>query len=327
MVRAFAAGLLLSVAALAAGCGSAGLQASADQLGSTWGDPHPTIVRSEAVPLATGTEADVMQLHGHFRFSPSCIGGPVSRHGHRKCPGVVHLDTLVGAVNAHNHQLIEVGNDNTAAELEAFAQARDARPMFRIFPEFSDPLVQCRIPGYGGRTITGTCTTRVADGRRHGGAIAVALLEHWPLNGSKNRPYSGGWIVTITPSGHVVSIRRTGDLPPQLWTSSTPPPVPPLSVQRARRQLGYLRIFPSLPRTVACSIPAGGPRSPAPRTFQGTCTTKLLPRDGNRPVLEFVERWQEHGRTLTGGWVVTLRHDGRVLTVRTTGSNPPQSRR
>src|SRR5947209_2820797 len=133
MLRAFAvAGALVSAAGMAAGCGSAGLQASADRIGRAWGDFHPTIVRQQVVPLATGTEAEIMQLRGRFRFSPTCVPG--SRRG--TCPSVVHLDTIIGAVNAHNHQLIESGNDNTAAELAAFARARGARAMFRIFPEF-----------------------------------------------------------------------------------------------------------------------------------------------------------------------------------------------
>lgn len=311
--------LVLAVAALAAGCGSAGWQASADQLGRTWGDPHPTIVRLETEQLATGTQAEVMQLRGHFRLDGTCPSRKPGSPG-LKCPGVVHLDTVVGAVNAHDRKFIESGNDNTAAELAAFARARTARPMFRIFPEFSDPLAQCAIPGFGGRTIAGTCTTRAYGAR--GGGTEVALVEHWPLNGSKNRPYSGGWIVTVARSGRTISIRRTGDLPPQLWKSAKQPPVAPESVTRARSQLGYLRAFPSYPGTVSCSIPAGGLES---HTLRGTCTTKVLPRDGNRPVLAFVERWHGQGRTLTGGWIVKLRHDDRVLTVRITGSNPPQS--
>lgn len=320
-----AAGALLAVAALAAGCGSAGWQASADQVGRMWGDPHPTIVRLETVQLATGTEAELMQLHGRFLL-PSTCGGPLIlvHRKHPKCHSPSHLDTVVGAVNPHNRQLIQAGNDNTAAQLSAFARARSARAMFGIFPGFSSPLAQCAIPGYGGKTITGTCTTRATRDSPKTGAIQVALIEHWPLTHSADRPYAGGWIVTVARSGRILSVRRTGDLPPQLWTSPNPPlPVAPLSVKRARRQLRYLRVFPIFPRTKPCTFGGGGFGSA--QAFDGTCTTKVLAPIGNRPRLEFVERWHEGKRTLSGGWVVTLRHDDRVLSVRITGSNPPQS--
>jgi hypothetical protein len=321
MLRASAAALLLCL--VAAGCGATGWQSSAAQLGRIWGDPHPTIVRMESVQLATGTQAEVMQLRGHFSFRPSCFAVKFpGRHHRPRCPGVVHLDTVVGAVDAHDHKLIEAGNDNTAAELAAFARARDARPMFRIFPEFSDPLVQCAIPGYGGRTITGTCTTRVARGSPKTGAVDVALVEHWPLTRSSNRPYSGGWIVAVSRSGRILSVRRTGDLPPQLWRSATQPPVPRRSVTRAIHQLAYLAGFPRFPGRASCVMHGGGPRQ---KTLHGTCTTRILAPEGNRPRLEFVERWRLAHRAFTGGWIVTLRHDDRVLTVRIAGSNPPQS--
>ncbi len=261
-----------------------------------------------------------MQLRGHFRLARH--GGPMTRDSG---PSVVHLDTVVGAVNAHDDEFIQSGNDNTARELAAFARARSARPLFSIFPEFSSPLVQCAIPAFGGSTIAGTCTTNVAGARTTTGPIDVALLEHWPLDGAKYRPYSGGWIVTVAPSGRILSVRRTGDLPPQLWQSANPLRLrpAPLSVRRARREIAYLRIFPRVLGTKRCVFAGGGFESA--QAFHGTCTTKLLPRDGTRPVLAFIEHWRQGKREVTGGWIVTLRHDLSVRSVRITGSNPPQS--
>jgi len=209
------AAVLVAASALVAGCGSAGWQASANQIGRGWGDAHPAIVRSEAVELVNGTQAEIIQLRGHFRLTPTCT--PVMPPAHRRCPGVVHLDTVIGAVDAHTHAFIESGNDNTAMQLAAFARATRARPLFSIFPEFSSPLVRCEIPSLHGSTIPGTCTTNVVGRRTTSWPIAVALLEHWPLAGAKNRPFSGGWIVTVARSGRILSVRRTGDLPPQLW--------------------------------------------------------------------------------------------------------------
>src|SRR5207302_872173 len=60
------------------------------------------------------------------------------------------------------------------------------------------------------------------------------------------------------------------------------------------------------------------------RFFHGTCTTKLMAGNGGRPVLAFIDHWRQGKRELTGGWIVTLRHDLRVLGVRTTGTSPPQ---
>lgn len=321
MRRALAsAAVLIAAAGMAAGCGSASWQASADKVGGEWGDSHPTIVRQQAVRLAPGTEAEIMQLRGHFRLSPTC--GAVL--GQAKCPSVVHLDTVVLAVNARDHELIEAGNDNTAPELAAFARAREARPMFRIFPEFSSPLVQCAIPSFGGRTVRGTCRTGVARTTR--GEIEVALLEHWPLDGQTFRPYSGGWIVTVARSGRIFSVRRTGDLPPQLWTSANPlppPPDSPLPIRRARREIRYLGNFPHFPGTKNCRFVEVNRRRP--RIFAGTCTTKLTPRKDAPPVLAFIDHWRQGKRELTGGWIVTLRHDLSVRSIRSTGSKPPQS--
>jgi hypothetical protein len=303
---------LVTAAGMAAGCGSADWQASADKIGRDWGDSHPTIVRQQSVRLLSGTDAVIMELRGHFKGTPSF--GPV-----------VHLNTVVGAVDAHNLSPIESGNENTAPELAAFARARDARPMFRIFPEFSSPLVQCSIPSFGGHTVKGTCTTRVEGRRTETGPIRVALLEHWPIDGDSFRPYSGGWIVTVAPSGRILSVRRTGDLPPQLWTSANPLPPParsPLAIRRARRQLRYLGDFSSFPGTRPCRIDAGGLRAQAMR---GTCTTKLLPQHGTPPVLEFIEHWRQGKHEFTGGWIVTLSRKLKVLSVRITGSNPPQT--
>jgi hypothetical protein len=164
--------------------------------------------------------------------------------------------------------------------------------------------------GWGGNT-SGTCATGSTPS-------GVEFEERWPLSVPAGSRYVATWYVGIGTSEHVTSIRFNGNRPPQTWRTSTQPPVPPRLITRARHELAYLQIFPSFPGTKPCTFTGGGLRA---QTFHGTCTTKLLPRPGNRRVVAFVERW-DHAN---GGWIVKARHGDGSLVVSITGSNPPQS--
>jgi hypothetical protein len=88
---------------------------------------------------------------------------------------------------------------------------------------------------------------------------------------------------------------------------------------KARRTF---RIFPDFPGLlVRCKIPRGGGG-----TVKGLCEAKL---DGDRAVA-FLEHWplgKPTGRRNTAGWIVTLDRRNGVVSVRETGSTPPQSKR
>jgi hypothetical protein len=307
-----AAGLLLAVAALAASCGGASLRSTALKDARQYLDASNAQVLSlETVQLEGGARHAVARLRGRFHFVPNCPA-PVGNF-HSRChpfwTRYAMLELSLGRPDI-------AGYWTTSRREETQIAAARRNSLLGIFPDFTNLLVRCTIPGSWGGTVAGTCET---DGARSG---RIVFREHWPLSQPAGRRHTATWIATLSRAGHPLTVRHSGDLPPQLWKSAAQPPVPRLSVTRARRELEYLRIFPQFPGTSACSIPAGGLRS---HVLRGTCTTRILPPDGNRPILAFVERWHGQGRTLTGGWIVTLRHDDRVLTVRSTGSNPPQS--
>lgn len=304
-----AAGLLLAVAAMAAGCGGASLQSIARNDSKEFlSEPHPRFLSLETVRIEDGELHVVARLEGHFRFDPTC---PAQASGSKRNCGTFWTHYADLEFSLTNREFAGYWSSSAAAE-KAYTAARRASPRFRIFPDFSNLLIQCTIPGGWGGSVAGTCSTEA-------GARRVEFEEHWPLSRPGGTRYHATWLLTLAHSGQVLSVHFSGDKPPQLWTTSTQPPVPPESVSRARHELRYLKSFPRFPGTALCSIAAGGL---GPHTLHGTCTTKVLAPVGNRPRLEFLERWP---RGRSGGWIVTLRHDDRVLTVRITGSNPPQS--
>ena len=294
-----AAGVLATTVVIAAGCGSSSLQSVVrHDSKETWNEPNPRILSVESVQLASGASANVVRLQGHFRFE-----------GER-------------GVSRTSYAVLELSDQETgysgssAADEATIAAARTVSPRFSIFPDFKFISIRCTIPGGWGGSTDGICSTGWA---RHG----VTFEEHWPLSARSGSRHHSTWTVLVGPSHRVTSIRLSGDKPPQLWKTATQPPVAPLSVARARRELSYLRIFPGFPGTKRCVFGGGGfhPAS----AFHGTCTTKLLPPNGNRFALAFIEHWGQEARKWSGGWIVTVQHRYGPLVVRLTGSNPPQT--
>jgi hypothetical protein len=123
------------------------------------------------------------------------------------------------AVSCHPHYL-EVGVDLanheaglawglTASQVSAIGRARQASPLFRIFPDTTALHLRCAIPRGGppGGALSGTCSTLAppsADVRR------LAFVERW------GRSHEAGWVVTLSRDGRVRSVRAAGR-PPQLW--------------------------------------------------------------------------------------------------------------
>lgn len=98
------------------------------------------------------------------------------------------------------------------------------------------------------------------------------------------------------------------------------------AVAAARRSVPVLRTFSAVPGLLArCQIPRGG--SPG-GTVSGLCQSQTPGplRNGARGV-EFLEHWplgKARGKRSTGGWMVVLDRNGRVLSVHTKGRTPPQ---
>ena len=88
----------------------------------------------------------------------------------------------------------------------------------------------------------------------------------------------------------------------------------------AWRARALFRFFPRFPGLlVRCKIPRGGGG-----TVSGLCEAKL---DGERGIA-FLEHWplsKPTGQRNTAGWILTLDRGKRVVSVRRTGSTPPQS--
>ena len=91
-------------------------------------------------------------------------------------------------------------------------------------------------------------------------------------------------------------------------------------VVAAWRARPILRIFPRIPDLlVRCRIPRSGGG-----TVAGLCESKLY----RSRAAEFLEHWplsKPAGHRNTADWIVTLDRGGRPVSVRSTGSTPPQS--
>jgi hypothetical protein len=97
------------------------------------------------------------------------------------------------------------------------------------------------------------------------------------------------------------------------------------AIRTARRASRWFRIFPDTTNLPArCAIPRGGTQLPTTGTMTGTCSTVAEPASHVRRV-EFAEtfRLSPSGKQSEADWVVTLRKDGGVQSIRVKGQ-PPQ---
>ena len=92
----------------------------------------------------------------------------------------------------------------------ALAAARTKPALFSIFPRHVGK-VACQSPRKGSTAIAGTCATRVATGPGYSGRITVTFRETW--NGGR---LQHTWRVLESPAGRPLSVRSSGDRPPQL---------------------------------------------------------------------------------------------------------------
>jgi hypothetical protein len=209
---------VLAVCAFAvAGCGGSSLQKAALDDASPFvvGQPQPTSVRTEYFQDVGGMREAVLFMHGHFKIHGSCAvaGAP--------CRPFYRASLIMVDVSLPDPKASWGFGTESPAQAAALATARSASPMFKIFPDFTNPAVRCTITSGGPTTheFAGACSTIY---KRVDHVTQVEFRERWPFVKTRDGHWprgekTGGWIVTIGRGGHIESIRETGQLPPQLW--------------------------------------------------------------------------------------------------------------
>jgi hypothetical protein len=195
-----AAGLLLSLAAIASGCGGTSPQAAALRVAASVGGTRLTALRVARVRLVNGSPADAVVLRGRF-----CGHGAFHRPpGHpRRC-----RDTFAQIMlkpGSHQPTISTVGAP--WRETTAIHAAWSATPAVHVFPDFPDSLISCRVPtALAGGGATGTCVSRWVGPRRPG-STRVAFIAAWPLSAPEGKRHRGGWEVTVGQDGHVLAVK------------------------------------------------------------------------------------------------------------------------
>lgn len=93
-----------------------------------------------------------------------------------------------------------------------------------------------------------------------------------------------------------------------------------VAIAAARRSDARFGIFPDVDNVRArCAIPSGAPR-PAP--LRGSCITELLRARHGRFRVLFMESWRPG--PVSGGWLVTVGSDDRILDTSIYRRTPPQ---
>lgn len=188
----------------ASGAGSSLRTLARHYAGTFLGDPHPRVLRIRTVRVVNGDRVAVIQMRGHFTFIS--YGPAPSSHGlYAVMEIALPSRSLAGTWGS------------SAAEILAIRRARRASPLFRIFPDFLNERILCRIPRGGpvATSMGGTCSTGAV--RQHGRIKQIEFDERWPLNKRSGTRIESGWIVSLDRHGHVRSIRTTGQTPPQVW--------------------------------------------------------------------------------------------------------------
>jgi hypothetical protein len=207
---------LVVVGAASVGCSGGARQEVFRESKQYLGNAHPKILRIETVRDVGGNRLVVATLEGHFEFLRlSCGLGPC-----RPSPPVSYAWLSFSQPKG----MSGVGT-TSAPQLAAIRNARSAKSMFSIFPDFTNPAIRCAIPrGNGSRTIPGACITLFNTGATGSTAHvrSITFRERWPFVPTRDGHWprgekTGGWIVTLDRNEHVQSIRLTGALPPQLW--------------------------------------------------------------------------------------------------------------
>ena len=209
---------LVLIAAASAGCGGGTQAAVRQETKQLLGNGHPKILRIDTVRDVGGNRQVVATVEGDFKFPQAHGCGLV---GPCRPSPPIHYAWL-----SFSQPKDMTGIQTTSAsQIAAIDNARSAKPMFSIFPAFTNPAIRCAIPrGHSSGTIAGACITLFSTGalgpRSH--VKSIEFRERWPFVATRDGHWphnekTGGWIVTLDRNEHVQSIRTTGALPPQLW--------------------------------------------------------------------------------------------------------------
>jgi hypothetical protein len=224
MLRSFVFACALVLTGVAcAGCGGGVQKSVRQEAKQLLGDGHPKILRIESVRDVGGNREAVATLEGHFKLAPppSCgLVGPC-----RPSPPISYAWLSFSLPNPKDMQGIQT---TSAAQLAAINDARSAKSVLSIFPDFANFAIRCAIPrGNSSGTIAGACITLFNTGALGANAHvrSIKFRERWPFDPTRDArtghwahtEKTGGWIVTLDQNEHVQSIRVTGALPPQLW--------------------------------------------------------------------------------------------------------------
>jgi len=200
MKCAVSAALLAAGAFVAAGCGATTATSAALREARDFGGTQPRVVRVERWRISNGDRVDVVLVRARFCGTDNGFSSP--KVNGRCLPSEVYFALRPGATAGFSTFFA-----HGAAQMAA--EARKARPAFRIFPHIPDLLARCKIPRGGGGTVDGLCEAKLYGPRE------VAFLEHWPLSKPTGHRNTAGWVVTLDRSDRVVSVHDTGSTPPQ----------------------------------------------------------------------------------------------------------------
>ena len=207
MKRAVSAALMAAAAVAVAGCGSTVTAADvALNQARESGGTQARAVHTERWRLSNGDAVDVVLVRARFCGPKNGNGVTIKVHG-RCVPTVVYFATQPGRKGGFSSFLLP-----GAARMTA--EARKARAVLRIFPDFPGLLVRCKIPRAGGGTVAGLCEAEQYHSR------GIEFLEHWPLAKAQGHRNTAGWIVTLDRRNRVVGVQRTGSMPPQATSAS-----------------------------------------------------------------------------------------------------------
>ncbi|HEY2354217.1 MAG TPA: hypothetical protein VGH79_04880 [Gaiellaceae bacterium] len=208
---AFACGLVL-VAAVVTGCGSGYQAAVRQESKQLLANGNPKIMRIETVRDLAGNKQIVATLEGHFKFPPANM--PCER----RCGQPPRYAWIMFSEPAG---MTGFGGVD-ASTISAIANAHRAKRLFDIFPYTTMTGIRCVIPRGASGTVDGRCRTDIAGMHDHRPS-SIMFHEGWGDFGHRRdggwgpHQRGGGWIVALDPHGRVQSVRRFGDLPPQLW--------------------------------------------------------------------------------------------------------------
>ena len=202
---------------LLTGCGNGLQKETRQEAKQLLGDGHPKILRIETVRDVGGNRQVVATLEGHFKLAPphGCgLAGPC-RPSRPVSYAWLSFSQPKGMTGIQT---------TSAAQIAAIDNARSAKSLFSIFPDFTTTAIRCAVPrGNSSGTIAGGCITLFNTGAIGADAHVKSILfrERWPFTQTRDGHWPrgskvGGWIVSLDRTGHVQSIRVFGDRPPQL---------------------------------------------------------------------------------------------------------------